>query len=47
MDYVKPTDIVATMIERARAKLKLAPRDLLVRGMLSGALLGAAQVPAE
>ncbi|HLH88661.1 MAG TPA: formate/nitrite transporter family protein [Xanthobacteraceae bacterium] len=42
MDYVKPIDVVATMIESARAKLALAPRDLLIRGMLSGALLGAA-----
>jgi len=42
MDYVKPTDVVTTMIESARAKLALAPRDLLIRGMLSGALLGAA-----
>jgi formate/nitrite transporter len=42
MDYVKPTDVVATMIDSARAKLALAPRDLLIRGMLSGALLGAA-----
>jgi formate transporter len=42
MDYVKPTDIVTTMIESARAKLALGPRDLLIRGMLSGALLGAA-----
>jgi len=42
MDYVKPTDVVSTMIASARAKLALAPRDLLIRGMLSGALLGAA-----
>src|SRR6266545_5974436 len=42
MDYAKPTDVVATMIESGRAKLALAPRDLLIRGMLSGALLGAA-----
>jgi formate/nitrite transporter len=42
MDYVKPSDIAATMVESARAKLALAPRDLLIRGMLSGALLGAA-----
>ena len=42
MDYAKPTDVVATMIESARAKLALAPRDLMIRGMLSGALLGAA-----
>src|SRR6266542_3463631 len=39
MDYAKPTDVVATMIESGRAKLALAPRDLLIRGMLSGALL--------
>jgi formate/nitrite transporter len=42
MDYAKPTDVVATMIESASSKLALAPRDLLIRGMLSGALLGAA-----
>jgi formate/nitrite transporter len=42
MDYAKPTDVVATMIESARNKLALAPRDLMIRGMLSGALLGAA-----
>src|SRR5262249_36638147 len=42
MDYVKPADVVKTMIDSARNKLALAPRDLLIRGMLSGALLGAA-----
>jgi formate transporter len=42
MDYVKPTDVVSTMIASAHTKLALAPRDLLIRGMLSGALLGAA-----
>jgi len=42
MDYVKATDVVSTMIASARTKLALAPRDLLIRGMLSGALLGAA-----
>ncbi len=42
MDYAKPTEVVATMIDSARSKLALAPRDLLIRGMLSGALLGAA-----
>jgi formate transporter len=42
MDYAKPTDVVATMIESARNKLALAPRDLVIRGILSGALLGAA-----
>src|SRR5216684_1440502 len=39
MDYAKPTDVVNTMIESGRSKLALAPRDLLIRGMLSGALL--------
>ena len=42
MDYAKPIDVVATMIESARNKLALAPRDLMIRGMLSGALLGTA-----
>ena len=42
MDYAKPTDVVKTMIDAAGNKLALAPRDLLIRGMLSGALLGAA-----
>ncbi|HEY7553142.1 MAG TPA: formate/nitrite transporter family protein [Hyphomicrobiaceae bacterium] len=42
MDYAKPTDVVATMIETGRQKLALKPGDLLVRGMLSGALLGTA-----
>lgn len=42
MDYAKPTDVVKTMIDSAGNKLALAPRDLIIRGMLSGALLGAA-----
>jgi formate/nitrite transporter len=42
MDYVKPAEVVTTMIESARVKLTLAPRDLMIRGILSGALLGAA-----
>ena len=42
MDYVKPVDVVATMIESGRQKLKLEPRDLLIRGALSGAILGVA-----
>src|SRR5215831_13543827 len=42
MDYVKPADLAAAMIESSRTKLKLAPTDLLVRGALAGALLGAA-----
>lgn len=42
MDYAKPADVVTSMIEASRAKLALSPRDLLIRGALSGALLGTA-----
>jgi formate/nitrite transporter len=42
MDYVKPADVAKTMIEASRTKLLLSPRDLLIRGALSGALLGTA-----
>jgi formate/nitrite transporter len=42
MDYVKPADVVKTMIDASRFKLSLSPRDLLIRGALSGALLGTA-----
>jgi formate transporter len=42
MDYAKPTDVIASMIDAGQKKLALAPRDLLIRGALSGALLGAA-----
>lgn len=42
MDYAKPTDLVATMIESGRQKLTLGPRDLLVRGIMAGAILATA-----
>ncbi len=42
MDYVKPADVVSAMIAAGKAKAALAPRDLLIRGMLAGALLGVA-----
>src|SRR5580704_4488110 len=42
MDYAKPADVVKTMIEVGKTKLSLSPRDLLIRGALSGALLGTA-----
>src|ERR1039457_4188935 len=42
MDYAKPADVVTSMIDASVKKLALAPRDLLIRGALSGALLGAA-----
>src|ERR1044072_2493877 len=42
MDYAKPADVVASMITASTTKLKLEPRDLLIRGALSGSLLGTA-----
>lgn len=42
MDYVKPADVAVAMLETGRRKLALAPRDVLIRGMLSGAILGIA-----
>jgi len=42
MDYVKPADVVTSMIDASVKKLALSPRDLLIRGAISGALLGAA-----
>ena len=42
MDYVKPADVALAMLEAGKRKLSLAPRDLLIRGMLSGAILGVA-----
>src|ERR1700693_6003278 len=42
MDYVKPADVAKTMIETGSRKLALSPGDLLIRGMLSGAILGVA-----
>ena len=40
MDSFKPTEIVANMVAAGIAKAHLGPFDLLVRGALSGALLG-------
>jgi formate/nitrite transporter len=42
MDLTKPADIVASMVDASVKKLALGPRDLLIRGAISGALLGAA-----
>jgi formate/nitrite transporter len=42
MDYVKPADVAAAMVEAGRRKLALPPFDLVIRGVLSGALLGVA-----
>jgi formate transporter len=42
MDYVKPTAVAQAMVDAGTAKLALAPADLFVRGILSGAILGVA-----
>lgn len=42
MDYVGPRLIVAAMVKAGIEKARLRARDLLTRGALSGALLGAA-----
>ncbi len=40
MDYVKPNQVLKTMIEAGSEKAVLPIRDLLIKGALSGALLG-------
>ena len=40
MDSLKPADIVGNMVQAGITKVGLGPFDLLVRGALSGALLG-------
>src|SRR5262249_47691510 len=42
MDYVKPADVAKAMAETGLRKLALPPRALLIRGVLSGAILGVA-----
>jgi formate transporter len=42
MDYVKPVDVATAMVEAGRSKLGLSPTNLLIRGGLAGAILGAA-----
>src|SRR5262249_16037289 len=42
MDYLKPADVAKAMADTGLKKLALPPRDLLIRGMLSGAILGVA-----
>ncbi|HLY10537.1 MAG TPA: formate/nitrite transporter family protein [Planctomycetota bacterium] len=39
MDYTKPTQTVEAMIDLGAAKAALGPRELLIRGILSGAIL--------
>ena len=40
MDYIKPADVVKTMVDAGAAKGALTAKNLLIRGFLSGALLG-------
>lgn len=40
MDYVKPIEVTKNMIEAGAAKAALSVSDFLIRGFLSGALLG-------
>jgi formate transporter len=40
MDFIKPPDVVKAMLTAGEAKSSLSIRDLLIRGFLSGALLG-------
>ena len=42
MDYVKPADVVAAMIDAGQRKLALTPLDLFLRGALAGAILACA-----
>jgi formate/nitrite transporter len=40
MDYIKPSEVVKTMVAAGNTKAGLSVKDLLIRGFLSGALLG-------
>jgi len=40
MDYIKPAEVVKTMLAAGTTKAGLPVKDLLIRGFLSGALLG-------
>jgi formate transporter len=40
MDYIKPAEVIKSMLTAGSAKVDLSIKNLLIRGMLSGALLG-------
>lgn len=40
MDYIKPAELVKNLVSAGEAKASLGLKDLLLRGFLSGALLG-------
>lgn len=44
MDYAAPAQVASQLVDMGEYKSKLAPKDILIRGFLSGALLGLATV---
>lgn len=42
MDYVKPVDLSAAMLDAGRKKLALSPAELVTRGALAGSILACA-----
>ena len=42
MTYVKPDQVIESMVQSGAVKAKLPIQDLLIRGGIAGALLGAA-----
>ena len=40
MDFIKPAEVVTSLVAAGQTKASLSIRDLLIRGFLSGALLG-------
>ena len=42
MDYVKPNQVMDDMIEAGAAKARLRTSQMIIRGMLSGAILACA-----
>jgi len=40
MDYIKPVDVAKAMVKAGKSKAALPLKDLILRGFLSGALLG-------
>ena len=42
MDYQKPAEVVAAMVNAGAKKSTLTVRDMLIRGVLAGAIIGVA-----
>ena len=40
MDHIKPADVIKNMLASGKAKAELPIKDILIRGFLSGSLLG-------